>query len=417
VDYHTTLTWLKIVQPTLNYNTNYSLNHRPYPEPGKTDSTSFKDVSNANNLSLNGSLEVGKWLSKIAPKEKKFSLDSTKISSEDWLTIKLIQSLYFGRNFFTNFVKKWNGVDVNFSQSKTNSSSGLRNEADLLYQLGWSLMPRKMESYALLAQDKVSITKNYSANTGGSLGQLSYNAGWQRSDSRTRDQNSAISSQATTWPDLSVSLNSVERFFKNVKILTSASLSSKYSRRSNKSYQDGRGDTRADTTTAWSPMILLNTRWKKQVSTQISYDYSTTGSYLPDANFKSGWKKDYTRNKKISVSGSYSFSAPQGFVLNLWKMGKKRFKFKSDLNLGLQTSYANTVSVPNLDSGIEDKDIPAEKYISDKTDISISPNATYNFTRNIKGELSGSYTRSTNKVTSNTDSKSFNLNTTVTITF
>ncbi|MDO9390726.1 MAG: hypothetical protein Q7U71_03020, partial [bacterium] len=61
--------------------------------------------------------------------------------------------------------------------------------------------------------------------------------------------------------------------------------------------------------------------------------------------------------------------------------------------------------------------ISKDKYDSDKTEISISPNATYNFTRNIKGEMSGSYTSSTNKIIKTSDSRSYSLNTTVTITF
>ena len=421
VDYHTTLTWLKIIQPTFNYSTTYNQANRAYLVPGNPDSSSFLDVSNANNLSLNLSLEVGKWLSKIAPKEKKFSLDSSKISSDDQLSIKLMQSLYFGRNFFTYFVNKWNGIDITFSQSKTNSSSGLYRRTDVIYpdiyyQLGWRRRPLSSESYAPLASDRAGITNSYSASTGASLGQLSINAGWQRSDSWTWDPTSAISSQGTTWPDLRVSLNSVERMFKGLKILTSASLTSNYSKREDKSSQSGRGVTRWSINQSFSPLISLNTRWKKQVSTQASFDYSTTESLLPatGAEFPSGWQKDYTRNRKISASGSYSFSAPQGFVLKMWKMGKKRFKFKSDLNLGLQTSYSNTVSAPKLDLNTP---ISKDKYDSDKTDISISPNATYNFTRNIKGELSGSYTSSTNKIIKTSDSRSYSLNTTVTITF
>jgi len=378
--------------------------------PGDADSSSFKDVSNANNLSLNGNLEIAKWLIKITALRNEAKDDSTETGTPLWLVIQLEKIL-----------KKINPLDITFSQSKTNSSSYLNGEPDIFYQLGWRRKPRSVENYALLAQERAGITNSYSAGTGGSLGQLSINAGWQRSDSWTWEPNSAISSQGTTWPDLRASLNSVERMFKGLKILTSASLTSNYSKREDMAFQAGRDrdTTRWNISHNFSPMISLNTRWKKQVSAQASFDYSTTDSRLPadTSTYPSGWKKDYTRNMKVSASGSYSFSAPQGFVLNLWKMGKKRFKFKSDLNLGLQASYSNTVSAPSLDSGIKVKDIPIEKYINDKTDITISPNATYNFTRNIKGELSGSYTSSTNKIIKTSDSRSYSLNTTVTITF
>ena len=405
VEYHTTITWLKIIQPTFNYNTNYSLSHRPYLVPGAPDSQSFKDVSNANNLSLNGNLEVAKWLVKITALRNEAKDDSSEAGTPMWLVIQLEKML-----------KKINPLDISFSQSKTNSSSGLNNEPDLLYQLGWYRKPRSAESYAPLAQDRAGITNSYSASTGASLGQLSVNAGWQRSDSWNWDPTSSISSQATTWPDIRVTLNSVERIFKRVKILTSASLTSNYSQRQDKSSQAGRGVTRWNINHSFSPMISLNTRWRKQVSTQASFDYSTTDSRIPSdlAKYASGWEKDYTRNLKISASGSYSFSAPQGFVLNMWKMGKKRFKFKSDLNLGLQASYANNISAPNLDLN---EPISREKYDSEITEISISPNATYNFTRNIKGELTGSYTNRTDKIRSTSNSRSYSLNTTVTITF
>jgi len=410
VDYHTTLTWLKIIQPTFNYSTTYNQANRAYLVPGKPDSSSFLDVSNANNLSLNGNLEIAKWLMKITALRNEAKDDSTEAGTPLWLVIQLEKIL-----------KKINPLDITFSQSKTNSSSGLYSRPDVMhpdvfYQLGWRRRPLSSESYAPLASERAGITNNYSASTGGSLGQLSINAGWQRSDSWTWDPTSAISRQGITWPDLRVSLSSVERMFKGLKILTSASLSSNYSQRQDKSSQSGRGVTSWNINQSFNPLISLNTRWKKQVSSQASFDYSTTQSLLPvtSAEFPSGWQKAWTRNRKISASGNYSFSAPQGFVLNMWKMGKKRFKFKSDLNLGLQTSYSNTVSAPKLDM---DQEATPEDYDSDRTDISISPNATYNFTRNIKGELSGSYTSSTNKVTSTTDSESFSLNTTVTITF
>jgi hypothetical protein len=405
VEYHTTLTWLKIVQPTFNYNANYSLAHRPYLVPGDPDSTSFKDVSNVNNLSLNGNLDIAKWLVKITALRNEARDDSTEAGTPIWLVIQLEKML-----------KKINPLDITFSQSKTNSSSGLNNEPDLLYQLGWYRKPRAAESYAPLAQDLAGITNSYSAGTGGSLGQLSINAGWQRSDTWNWDPTSAISSQATTWPDLRVSLNSVEQIFKKVKVLTSASLTSNYSKREDKSEQAGRGITRWNINHSFSPMLSLNARWKKQVSTQASLDYSTTDSRIPSelSRYASGWEKDYTRNMKISASGSYFFSAPQGFVLNMWKMGKKRFKFKSDLNLGLQASYSNNISAPNLDLN---EPISREKYESEVTEFSISPNATYNFTRNIKGELTGSFTNRTDKIRSTYNMRSYSLNTTVTITF
>ncbi|MDO9391490.1 MAG: hypothetical protein Q7U71_06930 [bacterium] len=410
VDYHTTLTWLKIIQPTFNYSTTYNQANRAYLVPGNPDSSLFLDVSNANNLSLNGNLEIAKWLIKITALRNEAKDDSTEVGTPLWLVIQLEKIL-----------KKVNPLDITFSQSKNNSSSGLYSRTDvfypdIFYQMGWRRRPLSSESYAPLASERAGITNSYSASTGGSLGQLSINAGWQRNDSWTWDPTSAISSQGITWPDLRASLNSVERIFKGLKILTSASLTSNYSKREDKSSQSGRGVTRWNINHSFSPMISLNTRWKKQVSTQASFDYSTTDSRLPvtDAVFPSGWQKAYTRNLKVSASGSYSFSAPQGFVLNMWKMGKKRFKFKSDLNLGLQTSYSNTVSAPKLDLN---EPISKDKYDSDKTDISISPNATYNFTRNIKGELSGSYTSSTNKIIKTSDSRSYSLNTTVTITF
>ncbi len=416
VDYHTTITWLKIVQPTFNYSTTYNQANRAYLIPGNPDSASFLDVSNANNLSLNGNLEPAKWLIKITALRNEAKDDSTEAGTPLWLVIQLEKML-----------KKMNPLDITFSQSKTNSSSYLINEPDLLYQLGWGRkpiswhqwQPQPAESYAPLARDQASITKSYSAGSGGSLGQLSYNAGWQHSKTETWDPTSYITRLATTWPDLRFSLNSVERIFKNIKILNSASLTSNYSKREDIALQAGRDpDTTSwNTSHSFSPMISLNTRWKKQINTQASFDYSTTDNCLPTMDsiaFPSKWKKDYARNMKISASGSYSFSAPQGFVLNLWKMGKKRFKFKSDLNLGLQTTYSNTVSAPRLD---KKEDATADKYDSDKTEISISPNATYNFTRNIKGELTGSYISSTNKIMPNTDNESYSLNATVTITF
>ncbi|MDO9026530.1 MAG: hypothetical protein Q7U87_01470, partial [bacterium] len=214
VDYHTTLTWLKVIQPTFNYSTTYNQANRAYLVPGRPDSSSFLDVSNANNLSLNGNLEIAKWLIKVTALRNEAKDDSAEAGTPMWLVIQLEKML-----------KKINPLDITFSQSKTNSSSGLYSRPDVFYpdvfyQLGWRRRPLSSESYAPLFSERAGITNNYSASTGGSLGQLSINAGWQRSDSWTWEPNSAISGRATTWPDLRVSLNSVERMFKGLKILT-----------------------------------------------------------------------------------------------------------------------------------------------------------------------------------------------------
>jgi hypothetical protein len=402
VDYHATISWLRVIQPSIIYNTSYNENRRIAADSIR----SIFDVSNSNNLSLKGDLEVGKWLSKLTSLRNKAKDDSAETGSPRWILINLEKILL-----------KSGSVDISFTQSKSNGSSYLTGRPGLWYQLGWYRKPGDIGRYEQLGTDRASITNNYSAGTGTGIGQFSINGNWSRSDAWNWDASSATFSQTTTWPDLRASVNSVEKFFKKIRPLASASITSNYSRRKTKASQEGRGDTRLGTDNSFSPMISLSTRWKKQINAQASLDYSTTESLLPATDivkFPNRWEKDWSRSLKITTSASYAFSAPQGFVLKVWKVGKKRVKFKSDLNLGLQASYSNTVTQENMD---KEADPNSDYYSSARTEISLTPNASYNFSRNIKGELSGSYTDRWDDKVSTYNSRSYSLQANVTINF
>jgi hypothetical protein len=405
VDYHTTVTWMKVFQPSIHYNTSYNESHHMEKVSWLADSTDAMDVSNVNNLSFNGGLDMGKWMTRLTSLRNKAKDDSTEPGTPRWLLIQLEKAF-----------KTMNALDISFTQMKNTSTGYLAERPGLLYQLGWRMKPQT-QRYQGLGLDRSGITNTYSAGTGLGLGQLSLNGNWSRSDVWSWDATSATYTNSTTWPDLRASLNSVERLIRGFKPLASASLTSNYNRRQTETSQQGRGITRRNIDNSFSPLLSLNSRWKKQVNAQISLDYSTTDNRQPDdgLTYPSGWRKDYTRNAKVSASASYAFSAPRGFVLNLWKAGKKRVKFKSDLNLGLQASYANNVSAVDLDSW--KVDLQPSDYSTDVTEYSLSPNATYNFSRSIKGELSGSYTEHKDRKSSVNNNRSYSLQANVIINF
>ena len=407
VNYSTTLGWLKVIKPSLAFSTQYSEGHSLAAKPSIVDTFHLLNVSNSNSLSLNSSLEVGKWLAKVTGWRNKARDDSAEVGSPRWLVTKI--------DYLFN---KLGGVQASFSRDNSSQASNLlMRRPDLLYQFGLKQQVADIPRYFQASADRNTIRNSYSLGTSLELMRLSLNLSFRRSDDTIIVGDAQNSSRSVTWPELRATLAGLERWGLWKKTLTSASLTSSYSRTIDKTWENQKALVRISTKNNFSPILSMSGRWKKNISTSLAFDYS---SQKNDDIIGQG-RDTYNQTFKTSSSVSYSFSAPKGFKLNLWKLGKKRIKFNSELSLASLFGY----SIIGARNEIPEGEIAALKQLLAETSyekitelgytslvhsFTMSPSAKYNFTRSITGSASVDYSFTKDKIarSNNSDRTAFN---------
>jgi len=414
VNYSTTLNWLKVIKPSLAFSTQYTEGHSLAAKPSIVDTFHLLNVSNSNSLSLNSNLDVGKWLAKVTGLRSKAKDDSAEVGSPRWLVTKL--------DYLFN---KLGGVQASFSRDNSSQASNLlMRRPDMLYQFGLKQQVTDIPRYSQTSSDRNTIRNTYSLGTSLELMRLSLNLSFRRSDDTIIVGDAQNSSRSVTWPELRATLAGLERWGLWKKAMTSASLTSSYSRTIDKTWENQKALVRISTKNNFSPILSMSGRWKKSISTNLAFDYS---SQKNDDIIGQG-RDTYNQTFKTSSSVSYSFSAPKGFKLNLWKLGKKRIKFNSELSLTSLFSY----SIIGARNAIPEGEIAALQQLLTETayekitelgytslvhEFSMSPSAKYNFTRSITGSASVDYSFTRDKIAKNNDRTRTAFNASVEIKF
>ncbi len=395
INYSTTINWLKVVKPSLAFSTQYGEGHSLAAKPNLVDTFHLLNVSNSNALSLNGNLDVGKWMARVTGLRNKAKDDSAETGSPRWLVAKL--------DYLFN---RLGGIQASYSRDLSSQASNLlMRRPGLLYQLGLKQEVPDIPRYFQANQDRSTIRNSYSLSTSLDLMKLSLNLSFRRSDDTTIVGDAMNSSRSVTWPQLSATLAGLERWSLWKKAVSSANLTSSYSRTIDKTWENQKALVRISTKNNFSPLLSLSNRWKKNVATSLGFDYSSQKN-----DDVAGQGRDtYTQSFKASSSLSYSFSAPKGFKLNLWKLGKKRIKFNSELSLQSQLGY----SIIGNRNAIPDGELAALRQLITETaydkitdlgytslvhEFSISPSARYNFTRSITGSATLDYSFTDDKL-------------------
>lgn len=415
INYSTTLGWLKVVKPSLSAASQYNESHGLAADPqSPPDSLHILNVSNSSNLTLNGGLEVGRWLSKITGLRNKALDDSAEAGTPRWLVARL-ERLFL----------KSGGVQASFGRDRSSQASDLvMSRPGMLYQLGLSQDPSGVERFNPLTRDRENLRNSYSLSTSLELMKVSLSLAMRRSDDTIRVGEAANSSRSVTWPEVRASLVGVEKWRLWGKSLSSSGLTSAYSRSIDRTWENRKGLVRVSTRHSFSPLFQWTGRWKKNIGSTLNFDYSSQAT-----DDISGQSRDlYNQSFKTTGSLSYAFRAPKGFKLDLWKLGKKRIKFDSDLSLASDFSYAirgdrnlipeSEVSAFGQLLGKSDyASITELGFTSMAHEFSISPNARYKFTSSITGEAAFSYGFVKDKISSSNNNSRMSFNATVNIQF
>lgn len=421
ISYSTTLAWIKVLKPSLSFNTLYRESHGVARNPKLVnDSIHVLSVDNSNSMQMGSSLEVGKWLAKITGLRDKARDDSAEVGSPRWAVIKL-----------DKLFNKFGGVQASFSRDLSNQAGNLlEKRPDIMYQLGLRQRVDGIPRLSSTDVDRNSVRNTYSLSTSLELARLSITLAMRRTDDTTSVGEAKYFNRSVTWPEARFTLIGLEKLPFWKKAMSSASISSFYSRGVDRKWELKKGPLSTISKNSFTPLINLSGRWKKNVISNLNIDYTNSKT-----KYETGQAKDiYNQYFKANGTVSYSFSAPKGFKLNFWKLGKKRIKFNSDLSVNAQLNYSirgdrNQIPASDMTAfwdlfTVKTDALPADpknvknlNFTSLSQDYGITTGLGYNFTRSIKGSASFEYNKVKDKISSSNDNSRMKFEATVDILF
>lgn len=205
----------------------------------------------------------------------------------------------------------------------------------------------------------------------------------------------------TVFPSFSFTLRQFETMIGIENILTSSQLSGNYSISTSITGKAGAADPDSDQTGySLTPLLSWTGNWVHNISTSLSANYTTSQTIVTNTS------NSTTRNnstKSLNSNISWSFKAPTGLKLP-W-LGRLRFKNELTTSLGF-----------NIERTYNSEDSRDAEPTADKWIYSISPSASYKFSKNINGGLTGGYNVTDDGV-SGIDLKIFNISIWVEIDF
>jgi hypothetical protein len=178
-----------------------------------------------------------------------------------------------------------------------------------------------------------------------------------------------------TWPDLSWSYDGLESFGPLKKVFTRAGIQSGYVRKRDWSGPLGKEES-SSVQSEWSPLLSLNTTIVGGISSTLSVGRSTEDT---EERVGAGVETRSVRGN-YQLSLKYSFTLPEGVGMPLAKVAK-RGQGGGKVSLNLDMSYTTNKS-ENLTAG---------GTTAHRTTLSIIPQATYTFSRNMNGNLNAKF--------------------------
>ncbi len=357
--------WLS---PSANYNYNYTQNRI---EKNVTTQTTTDQTNEAINLNLS--------------RNYRFSLNYNLLLMMDTGARKLKMEAAPVWKFFRSLIFNRLGA-ITYSVDRTLSYTFAQSyvEPGLKYQLGFGQDIRPdlflYTDSAAIAQyttrDAQSQADGWSLSTSLNLtsfmrGNISYKNSVASSISGSRN-NGERTSNTLGWG------GNLSNFAQKIPILKTyvPNLAINHAG----SYTEQIQENQNSNTLAFSPLASFSTNIKKIA---LSYTYNNS---LTTTDNKNG---SITKNENNghSLTLNYSFSAEKGIGLNFLFFKNKTLKFSNNMNLSVTISQNHVKNYTEGQSALATAN-------SDKTDVSIKPQISYNFSSRINGGLTGEYTRS-----------------------
>ncbi|UCC43000.1 MAG: cell surface protein SprA [Candidatus Zixiibacteriota bacterium] len=281
-----------------------------------------------------------------------------------------------------------NPISYKYARTFKNSAPALLQRPSMLYRLGLrdqTDVPRSANSRSPSSAESVS----YDFGSGFSaLGGITTTVKYKRSINRDlvkRGGASRLEKITTGWPDLSIRISKFS-YFPFIKDYVNGFIKV-FSPRTgyNRQVKEDRNldagfVTRRDETINRNPLLGINFKVLRAMSMSAQYSVAKTNSER--FNQASGDLMNKTRStrKTVAITAKYSFSAPGGISIPLF--GK--LKFTSQANIDVNIKFTSDRS---------ENAKPGGAYVisTDKSEFSVSPRISYQFSRQIRGGLSGQW--------------------------
>lgn len=269
------------------------------------------------------------------------------------------------------FTAKLQNISLSYDNQYGSQFDGREGRPDYLYQLG---IPNIVANSELRAHN---IDDTFSASSGFPLfTNLSTDFRYSTTINK-RYSSSNSQSISTTWPDIRVTLGGFETLINAENILSSSRLSSAFTYNEKLSGDINWKKPNTEViTTSFQPLIGFTGNWANDISSSASLNQNSTKSISHQSTM------DIIKNtNKLNITGNvkYTFTAENGFKIPL--LGK-RLSFKNQMESELTVTYEDEISTT----------LGRDKQVDrNTTKLSFVPRATYNFHRNVKGGLTGSY--------------------------
>jgi hypothetical protein len=319
--------------------------------------------------------------------------DSTKGTKKETPSEPGTPVYLHGLKFLRFFTDRISPIGVGFKWDERASLDGFGERPSLAYRLGFTQDPgvARTGTTTLNQIDSRSRTRSYDATSGVRLFLgMSVTTRWSHSiqEASTRPTRD----ESTTFPDLGFKFGKLDFLLVPQLFARTFTLDSKYTKRESKSINQTTGlASDLVTSTDFNPLIQSTIEWKFATGFRSTVGYSR-GKIVRE-KFRASEGEDgglttrtVEHSQTITVRSTYSFRGGSKFWLPLFG----RVNIQSNLSLDLDISVRKSRS-ENQNSN------QAATPTSDRSDLTIQPRASYNFSQNIRGGLSARWTDSKDK--------------------
>ncbi len=306
----------------------------------------------------------------------------------------------YGMKFVHFFTDQIDPLAASFKLDERISLDGFIERPSLFYRLGLSNEPnaeRVAVNSTTSQQDQYGKSRTYTARSGVRL-PMGFSVGTNWAYSIQEGTNKQTRDDSRTWPDLSLKFGKLDWLMFPKLFTKSLTLDSKYSEKRNWQFNVSTGQKRSDIHTFdYSPLISAGFDWKfaQGLRTTVSYSKSTSDrqQFRDGANQDGSVTtrtKDYTNG--IVIKTTYSFRGGS----NVWLPLFGRVKIQSNLTLDLDISKRTTrtenyAPLKDLETGQVTFNVTET---ANRSELTVQPSATYNFSTNIKGGMRARWTDS-----------------------
>ncbi len=298
------------------------------------------------------------------------------------------------------FLTGWiSPLNYTYGQQYTSRTPGMEDRPSLEYRFGLTRDLGVDQNRSTVGNNTASQSLNYDVSSGFTLfGGVRTDVGYSRNINEDIVRQGTLTRQISTgWPELNVRISEFTWFplLKPVlnKFISIFSPRTGFSRQVRASENIGTDiKTSEEESLNFNPLLSVNLNLLRNLSLAGSYAISQGNRKTFNINSGDLQKESRSTRKTITVTSKYSFSAPGGISLPL--LGKLKFQSQVTINTSVKINETTT-DVSDAGGPFNPSD--------QKSDFSVSTDVAYNFSRQIRGGVTGSWRDSTDELRNRND--------------